>query len=148
MNKNGLDEMQVQKSNKIGNQTLHILLYALMLDVCLHGLGFRWVSYPANVMIILSVISAIYVVRLISANAYVGRSFGKEKPFLKVFLTMGLAVMVSVAILFLFKNANFSEASQIYEMAAPILFIVGGVSIVITVTTMVINKIQNKKDEE
>lgn len=148
MNKNGLDEMQVQKSNKIGNQTLHILLYALMLDVCLYGVGFRWVSYPANVMIILSVISAIYVVRLISANAYVGRSSGKEKPFLKVFLTMGLAVMVSVAILFLFKNANFSEASQIDEMAAPILFIVGGVSIVITVTTMVINKIQNKKDEE
>jgi len=39
MNKKGLDEMQVQRKNKIGNQTFLMLLYVLMLDVGLHGLG-------------------------------------------------------------------------------------------------------------
>lgn len=148
MNKKGLDEMQVQRKNKIGNQTFLMLLYTLMLDAGLHGFGFRWVSYPANVMIVLSIFSGIYVVRLISANAYVGPSSEKEKPFLKVFLTMGLAVMVSVAILVLLKNASFSNSSQIDEMAAPMLFITAGVAIVIAVTTIVINRIQNKKDED
>ncbi|SMP68087.1 DUF6773 family protein [Anoxynatronum buryatiense] len=148
MNKKGLDEMQVQRKNKIGNQTFLMLLYMLMLDVGLHGFGFRWVSYPANVMIVLTIFSGIYVVRLISANAYVGPSSEKEKPFLKVFLTMGLAVMVSVAILVLVKNASFSNSSRIDEMAAPMLFITAGVAIVIAVTTIIINRFQNKKDED
>jgi len=119
-----------------------------MLDAGLNGFGFRWVSYPANVMIILSICSGIYVVRLVSANAFVGPSTEKEKPFLKVFLTMVLAVAVSVAILVLLKNANFSNPSQIDEMAAPLMFITAGVAIVIAVTTIIINRIQNKKDIE
>ncbi|MFA5636488.1 MAG: DUF6773 family protein [Anaerovoracaceae bacterium] len=148
MNNKGLDEMQAQRKNKIGNQTFLMLLYALMIDAGLYGFGFRWVSYPANVMIILSVLSGIYVVRLISANAYVGPSSQREKPLPKVFFSMGLAVVVSVAILLLVKNASFSTSSQIDEMAAPILFITAGVALVIAVATIVINRIQNKKDED
>lgn len=148
MNKKSLDEMQVQRKNKIGNQTFLMLLYLLMFDAGLHGFGFRWVSYPANVMIILSICSGIYVVRLISANAFVGPSAEKEKPFLKVFLTMVLAVAVSIAILVLVKNASFSNSNQIDEMAAPLLFLTAGVAIVIAVTTIVINRIQNKNDVE
>lgn len=147
MNKKGLDEMQAQRKNKIGNQTFLILVYALMLDAGLYGFGFRWVSYPANVMIILSVLSGIYVIRLISANAYVGPSPEKEKPVLKVFLTVGLAVIVSVAILILVKSTSFSNSTRIDEMAAPILFITAGVAMVIAVTTIIINRIQNKNDE-
>jgi hypothetical protein len=147
MNRKGLDEMQVKRKNKIGNQAFLMLLYLLMLDIGLYGFGFRWVSYPANVMIILLICSSIYVVRLISANAYVGPTAEKEKPFLKVFLTVVFAVAVSVSILFLAKNASFSNSSQIDEMAAPMLFITAGVAIVIAVTTIIINRIQNRNDE-
>jgi hypothetical protein len=54
---------------------------------------------------------------------------------------------VSVSILFLVKNAGFSDASQIDEMAAPLLFITAGVAMVVAVTAIVINRIQNKNDE-
>lgn len=147
MNKKGLDEMQVQRKNKIGNQAFLMLLYLLMLDAGLYGFGFRWVSYPANVMIILSICSGIYVVRLITTNAFAGPSAEKEKPFLKVFLTTILAVAVSIA-MFLLKNASFSNSNQIDDMAAPLLFITASVAIVIAVTTIVINRIQNKDGSE
>jgi len=130
------------------NQAFLMLLYLLMLDAGLYGFGFRWVSYPANVMIILSICSGIYVVRLITANAFVGPSAEKEKPFLKVFITTILAVAVSIAILVLLKNASFSNSNQIDDMAAPLLFITASVAIVIAVTTIVINRIQNKDGSE
>ncbi|MDW7730152.1 MAG: hypothetical protein SCJ94_09150 [Bacillota bacterium] len=53
MNRKGLDEMQVRRKNKIGNQAFIMILYLLMLDMGLYGFGFRWLSYPTNVMIIL-----------------------------------------------------------------------------------------------
>ena len=65
--------------NKIGNQSFIMLLYLLLFDAGLYGFGFRWVSYPANIMIILTVCSGIYVVRLITGNAYVGPSTEKQK---------------------------------------------------------------------
>ncbi len=147
MNRKSLDEMQVKRKNEIGNQTLIMLLYLLMLDVGLYGFGFRWVSYPTNVMIILLICSGIYAVRLIAANAYVGPAPEKEKPFIKVFLTTVLAVAVSASILFLVKNSSFSDSSQIEEMAAPLLLITAGVAVVIAVTTTVINRIQNRRDD-
>lgn len=147
MNKKGLDEMQVQIKNSIGNQAFIMLLYLLILDAGLYGFGFRWVSYPANVMMILSLCSGIYVIRLIAANAFVGPSAKTEKPLLKVILTMLLAISVSAAILFLIKNASFSSSSKIDEISAPLLFVTAGVAILIATITLIIAKIQNKDDE-
>lgn len=148
MNKKGLDEMQLQRKNKIGNQTLLILFYLLLLDAGLYGFGFRWVSYPSNVMIILSICSAVYVVRLIKGNAYVGPSIDKEKPILKVVLNVIVAVSIAIAIIVLLKNASFSNNNEIDDMAAPILFITTAIAIIIIVTTGIIKKIQNTNDGE
>jgi len=81
MSKKGLDEMQMQRKNKIGHQAFMMLLYLLMLDAGLYGFGFRWLSYPANIMVILMFCAGIYVVRLITGNAYVGPSEEKQNPF-------------------------------------------------------------------
>jgi hypothetical protein len=51
MSKNNLDEMQLQRRNKIGNQTFIILFYLLMIDIGLYGFGFRWLNYPVNVFV-------------------------------------------------------------------------------------------------
>lgn len=80
MDRSGLDEMQQSKRNKIGNQCFLLLLYLLLIDGGLYGFGFRWVEYPANIMILLTLCSGIYVVRLIAANAYVGPNKGKTGP--------------------------------------------------------------------
>jgi len=146
MNKKGLDEMQAQRKNKIGNQAFLMLLYLLMFDAGLYGFGFRWVSYPANIMIILIICSGIYVVRLISANAFIGPSAEKEKPVLRVFLTAFIAVAVAIAIIELIKIAGFSNERQINDMTAPLLFITATVAIVIAVTIIIIKIIQNKNE--
>lgn len=148
MNKKGLDEMQLHRRNKVGNQTFILLLYLLMIDAGLYGFGFRWVSYPANTMIILSICSSIYVVRLIIGNAYVGPSAEKEKPVLKVFITTLISVIFAITILFLLRNTSFSSKNQIDDMSAPILFITAAIAIVIVVTISIIKKIQNKSDGE
>lgn len=146
MNKHGLDEMQLHRKNKIGNQSFLMLLYLLMLDAGLYGFGFRWVSYPANIMIILTFCSGIYVVRLIAGNAYVGPSADKEKPVLKAILTAFIAVAVAGAIIVLVRNASFSN-NQIGDMSAPILFITAVTAIIIAVTTDIIKKKQNSESE-
>lgn len=144
MNKKGLDEMQILRRNKIGNQTFLMLLYLLMIDAGLYGFGFRWVDYPANVMIILTVCAGIYAIRLIKASAYVGPSTEKEKPVLTILMTALVVVVVATGTIVLLKTTNFSDANQINDMSAPILFIAASVGIVIAVVTTVINRIQNK----
>ncbi len=144
----GLDEMQVQRKNKIGNQAFLILMYLLLLDAGLYGFGFRWISYPANIMIILTICSGIYVVRLITGSAFVGPTTDKRKPLLRVFLTVLFSVLVASTIIVLLKVASFSNNSQIDDMSAPILFNAAAIALIIAVITGVIKNIQNKDDSE
>jgi hypothetical protein len=147
MNKSGLDEMQVQKRNSIGNQTFAMLLYLLMFDVALYGFGFRWVSYPANVMIILVICSGIYVIRLIAANAFVGPSTISRNVPLKVVLIVISAILVSAAIFVFIQNVSLRSPGHIDEMSAPLLFITAGFAIVVAAVTFVINQIRNRDDD-
>ena len=148
MNKKGLDEMQIQRRNNIGNQAFLMLLYLLLIDAGFYGYGFRWVSYPANVMIILTVCAGIYAIRLIKASAYVGPSTEKEKPVLKISMTGLVSILVAMGIIILLKNAGFTDVGQINDMSAQILFSAGFAGIAIAVITVVINRIQNKDDGE
>lgn len=148
MNKKGLDEMQLQRKNKIGNQTFLLLFYLLLIDMGLYGFGFRWVDYPNNIMIILMLCSGFYTVRLIMGNAFVGPYAKKDKPILKAILTVLVAIFIATAIIILLKNADFNSESQIDELSAPILFITSAVAIIITVLIGFIKKVQNKEDKE
>ena len=148
MNKTSLDEMQTQRKNKIGNQTFLLLLYLLLFDAGLYGFGFRWISYPANIMIILSVCSGIYVFRLIKENACVGPQPEKDRPIKKAVMSVIAAVFVAITVLFLLKNTGFSHSNNIDDMSAPILFITAAIAIMIVVTTGIIKKMQNKDERE
>ncbi len=143
----GLDEMQVQRKNKIGNQAFLMLFYLLLIDIGLQGFGFQWLEYPENVMVILMTCSGIYVVRLILANAFVGPAPEKQNPFLRVLITVILSLAVAAIILLLMKNAGFSDLAEVERRTAPIMLGTAGVAVVISVTTIVVNRIQNRKDE-
>ena len=69
-NKNGLDEMQIERRNRIGNQMFMWMFFALLIDSGLYGAGVRWLDYPANVVVIISACISIYFVRLIVLSAY------------------------------------------------------------------------------
>jgi uncharacterized membrane protein len=148
MNKKGLDEMQLYRKNRIGNQSFILLLYLLLLDTGLYGYGFRWISYPANIMIILMFCSAIYMVRLIRNNAYVGPSPNKENVTRKTLITVIVSVSIAILILVIIKSMPFGNQTQVNNMAAPILFITSITSILIVVATSIITKIQNKDQDD
>lgn len=63
MSKEPLDEMQVQKRNKIGYQSFTLLISLLLLDNVLYGLGVRWMEYPTNVFLIVIVCCGLFTIR-------------------------------------------------------------------------------------
>jgi hypothetical protein len=144
-NKEGLDEMQIQRRNKIGNQTFIMLMYLLLLDAGLYGFGFRWVAYPANVIILLSLSSGMYVVRLLIGGAYVGPSKQKGNSLLRILFTGLVAAVVAAGMLVLLKTVGFSNASYIDNLAAPLLFITALVGMIIA-TVVAIIKWKQEKD--
>lgn len=148
MNKKGLDEMQLYRKNRIGNQTFLLLLYLLLLDTGLYGYGFRWINYPANIMIILTFCSAIYVTRLIRNNAYIGPSPHKENITKKTILTVIVSISVALMLIFILKNLPISDQSQTDNIVAPILFITALISILMVAAISIITKIQNKDTED
>ena len=144
MIKKGLDEMQLQRKNKIGNQSFLMLIYLLLLDTGLYGFGFTWVSYPANIILILTICSAIYVIRLMKSNAYVG-PYTEGKGVFKTVLTVIIAIIVAMASIVVLKDSNFNFSSnQIDDIAAPILLITALVALIIAGIVSIIKKIQNK----
>ena len=84
----------------------------------------------------------------ILANAFVGPAPEKQNPILKVLITVLLAMAVAAVILLLIKSAGFSDPVEVESRTASILFGSAGMAIVIAVTTIVVNRIQNRKDGE
>ncbi|HRY13341.1 MAG TPA: hypothetical protein P5309_07185 [Syntrophomonadaceae bacterium] len=147
MDRSGLDEMQQSKRNKIGNQCFLLLLYLLLIDGGLYGFGFRWVEYPANIMILLTLCSGIYVVRLIAANAYVGPNKGKDRTAVRTIMTSAAAVLTGLVVVYLLKSVDLVSKAGIDEIAAPVLFITAAVAITVAVTVGVLNRIQTRRED-
>jgi hypothetical protein len=148
MSNNGLDEMQIQKKNKIGNQTFIMLLYLLLLDTGLYGFGLRWIDYPANIMFILLICSGVYVIRLIASNAYIGPTAQKDKPIFRSILTILIAIVIAVVIIVILKNASLVNKNQLNDISSNILLITAVISLAIAAIIGIIKKIQNKNDRE
>lgn len=144
MDRNGLDEMQRLKRNQVGNQCFLLLLYLLLIDAGLAGFGFHWAAYPANIMILVTVCSGLYVVRLIAGNAYVGPRKGRDKTAQRTILTSAVATIIALAVVAVLKQSNLVAPTGGDGIAAPILFITAAVAITVAITVAVLNRIQNK----
>ncbi|MBP1762631.1 MAG: hypothetical protein H6Q64_2173 [Firmicutes bacterium] len=142
MNKNQLDEMQTQRKNNIGNQSFLLLMYMLMIDAGLYGFGFRWIDYPANIMIMVTICAGIYLIRLINSNAYVGPSTQNQRTVLRIMLTVGMTVAIAAGIVVLLKHTSFTNTTQLNEMSAPIMFITGAIALIVALVTLVIRRSQ------
>lgn len=147
MDRSGLDEMQRFKRNQIGNQCFLLLLYLLLIDAGLSGFGWRWLAYPANIMVLVTICSGIYVVRLLAANAYVGPARGEDKTVGRTILTSATAVAIALAVLFVLKNTRLAPRTGINDAAAPILLITAAVAITVALTVGILNRLQNKRGD-
>lgn len=149
MRKNELDEMQVQKRNRIGNQAFMLLFYLLIIDIGLYGFGFKWLKYPTNVFIIMLSCMTYYLVRIIWNNAYIGPKAANKLSGKKVIFIVAIAMAISAMIIFISKK-NFIKTQPIdgSDNGALILFVFSSVSLVIALIVSIISKRQNKDEEK
>lgn len=142
--KNGLDEMQRARRNRIGNQTFMLMFYALMIDCGLYSFGLRWLYYPANVMVIMMVCMSVYLVRLIAFNAYLPPQAQNKKTVMTLIMAsiFSFAAAMAAANLFLQSGTQAVESSE--DNSALILLIVAVCGLLISLITAIVKKANNK----
>jgi len=149
MRKNELDEMQLQKRNKIGNQSFMLLFYLLMIDIGLEGLGFRWLNYPTNVWIIMLGCMTYYMIRIISNSSFVGPQQSDKKIARKTrYLSGAVGSVAAVTVFIAQKYFTTTPATNGDDHGAIILVMFSIVMLIIVTGVKLISKRQNKDDHK
>ncbi len=147
-NPNGLDERQREKRNRIGNQCFMLLLYALLLNIALYGAGIKWFPYPADVMVIVTVVAFIYLARIIAGNAYLPPSTYRARGRMKVIVLTALSVIMAVIGVLLYKRVTPSVAAvETGDNSGVILFIMSAVTLAIALVMGLVQRARNKEQE-
>jgi len=148
MRNNELDEMQLQKRNKIGNQVFMLLFYLLMIDIGLYGFGFRWLNYPANVLAIMTACMTYYLIRIISTSSFVGPQQSSKRIARKTRYLIGASGFVAAITAFMMQKYFIKvPATNADDHGAMILLVFSIVMIIIIAGVKIIAKRQNKDDD-
>jgi len=137
-----LDEMQREQHNRIGNQMFVIMSLAFLVNITLYGVGIRWLAYPADTMIILTVCLSVYLIRLIIAGAYQQPVIYKRK-FSVITLTTAIALTVVFVMNIRKLPVNIVENPDDYSA-----YILVGISVIALVTAGVVSAIKKKRDND
>lgn len=143
--KNGLDEMQKQMRNSIGNQMFMIMYWVLLLNCGLHGAGIKWLTYPIDVMVIITACMGVYLVRLIAFNAYLPPKANNKKPI--IFLI--IAIFSSIALVIAITKFLGQPLTQIVSDSnlTRIIIIIPAVAVIISLIVIGIKR-KNSKDDD
>ena len=146
-NRKGLDEMQRQKRNSIGNQMFILMIFALYADSLLHGAGVKWVSYPANIMVIVTVCLGIYLIRLIGTNAYLPAS--KTNINFRLAIAGVVSVILAiVAAVFMLQSSPVEVVETTNDNGALIMMIASGVGLICALIIALIKRANNKNSDD
>jgi len=149
INKNGLDEMQKEKRNSIGNQMFMLMFYALLLDSGFYGMGIHWLKYPANIMVIIMVCMSIYLIRTIATNSYLPPKAQNRKTVISLIIAITFSVVLLITSVNLFGNLSVQSAVKDADgNSGLILFIVSAVGLLISLIVAIIKKVTDKNDSD
>ena len=146
-NKNGLDEMQKQKRDSIGNQMFMLLYWVLFLNCGLHGVGITWLPYPVDVMVIITACMGIYLVRLIAFNAYLPPNANNRKPTVFLIMAIIFSIVLAIAAIKFFGQPS-TQITSSNDNSAIIIMIVSAVALLISLIVTGIKKSNSKDDED
>ncbi|BDZ67615.1 DUF6773 family protein [Methanobacterium ferruginis] len=144
MQRNELDEMQLQTRNKIGNQTFMLLFYLLLISIGMYGFGFRWLDYPLNVFVIMLVCMSYYRIKIMWNNAYLGPVAKNQSVGRKVIYVAAIAGIVLVIAAVSVQSLTTKTAAT-EDSGAIILFVFFMVLIIVAVLVGIIAKRQNSE---
>lgn len=148
-NKTGLDEMQTEKRNHIGNQMYFFTFYVLLFDAGLNGMGFHWLSYPINSMIIIILSMSIYLIRVIAGNAYLPPRTSPKRSILSVIIAIVCSITLAVVVFSSLKNPSLQFIEQsVNDNSAIILFVVSAVGLLLSLIAYLIRNKNDKNDSE
>lgn len=143
--KKGLDELQVKRRNSIGNQMFVLLFYILIFEAGLHGAGFRWLNYPANIVVIASICMGVYLVRLFINNAYLSPSSQRRKIVIALIMASIFFVALIGAGVYLYSQ---QQLNGTLNSSSLLLVIVPAVGLLISLIVFAIQKSNDKFDED
>jgi peptidoglycan biosynthesis protein MviN/MurJ (putative lipid II flippase) len=146
--KNGLDEMQKQRRNSVGNQMFMIMTYLMFINIGLNSFEITWIGHPASTLLIVVACLTIYLVRLIALNAYLPAREQSSKTRLIGALvgSIVIAIVISVFIFLYQTDVDVSETLNVNE--AVVLMIASSVGLMIVLIVAVVKKANNKNDKE
>lgn len=144
MNKStkGLDEMQVQRRNHIGNQSFMLLFYLLLLDIGLRGFGVTWLEYPVNVFLIMIVVMSIYLIRLILAGAFAGTVERKVKSTRAAWAACALSMIVCLTAIAYSSKLKEETGGDVGSL------LLLGISAVVLVVTIVLQRWSERRNDK
>lgn len=145
-NKNGLDEMQQEQRNSIGNQMFILLFYSLMLNSGLYSMGIRWLEYPVNIMVITTICMGIYLVRVIALNAYLPPKAQNRKTVVTLVLTITFSILFTLSVMRYFEPSQITGSTN--NNSALILMMVSAVGLVCVFITIGIKGKKDKADSD
>jgi hypothetical protein len=151
MERNKLDEMQLQKRNAIGNQCFLLLSWLIILDVVAYGLGIRWLQYPVNIFFIMLVCFTYYGVRIALAGAIAGVETNKTSNNGKkniVYLTIFTALSAIISLLINKSNLIKVKATGSQNNDVKILFFSSLIMLVVVLVVTIIATKKINKDNE
>jgi len=147
-NKNGLDEMQRERRNNIGNQMFMLMFYALFINSGLYSAGIRWLDYPGNVMVISTVCMSIYLVRLIARNAYLPPKAQSRKTVIPLLIAIAFSILLAISVINLFGQLPIEGAGNTNDNSTIILVIISAVGLLITLIVAMIKRVNNRDNKE
>lgn len=145
-NKNGLDEMQKERRNHIGNQMFLMMFYALLLNSGIYGFYSQWLRYPVSVMIIITLCMIVYLVRIILANAYLPPCATHRKILAPVLLSVLFSVVLVISAPRIFGDPPPLPADDGDGNSALILFIISAVGLVVAAVVALIQRASANAD--
>jgi len=143
-NKNGLDEMQRQRRNSIGNQMFMIMFWALFLNIGLYGAGITWLKYPTDVIIIVSACMFVYLVRLIVSGSYLAE---KEQKGISWVNRLTMIIMSTVAVVVI-SLSRISGTNEPWSNAVTIFVTAVAVGSIIALVTLIVKRVRNKDNDD
>jgi len=124
-----LDEMQVRIRDRIGNQSLMIIFYALLVNIGLEGFGFKWLPYPLNIFIIMLFSMGLYLARTVWSGAYAGP---RDRNWLRISVACAvISAAISAAIIY--AHARSAAHPENSADGGGILVFVSSLAIMVTV---------------
>ena len=146
-NKNGLDEMQKQRRNSIGNQMFMIMTYLMFINIGLHSFGFEWLEYPTRTFLIVVVCLSVYLVRLIASNAYLPTQALNRNGIIGLVIAVAFSIALAIAAIN-YLGVSAERLDGMSDNSALILMIISAVGLIGALITMVVKKVSDKDDKD